>query len=733
MRFLVTIIVILLTSYTGKIYSQNVLVNPGSGSYATLKAAFDAINAGTHTGTVTVDIINNTTETSTAVIQRSGIGSADYSSVTVSPSGGIRTIQGSINGAIIKIDFAENIIIDGRINGEGRNLIIKNNIAAFSFNSCVWVASSGTGTAMGSRHITVRNCELNCGVNQLTSNIITYGIVQSGVSADINAFGGSNNDSNYYLNNKIYKCYIGIALLAYTTNLNVNNVISGNLIGSTAYNSDIIGKAGIYSQIQNYCEISNNEIMFIGGPRGVYGFGTDIIGIAAEKLSWDNNSVTGNSGKNYKILNNKIHDIKMEEGFSAAGMIVASSSLLTPTNNVIANNEIYNVICNGNTARQLVGIGKISGTNDKIVYNSIYLTGDADPPGTASAIDTTGGGIIVRASSTNDSAILVANNSIYIDIKQNRDSIRTRSKYCIITPVSGYNWGTGGILNNNYYFPAANTKMKTGGTGVAAAITAYSTLANWQTAYSPGQDIFSIQSNPAYAFNSSNYLIPLTSSPLKISAAPLSSITTDILGNTRSITKPTIGAYENDSASLTKILLNFGGNIQGFYNDVTNSQVADTIKVYLNIIISPYSSVDSAKAVLSSGGTTALTFNNAPNGTYYIVFRHRNSLETWSKSGGQTLTKGASNNYTFNDLTTKAYGNNMLQIDTSPLRYGFYSGDVDQNGFIDLSDVITIYNAASAFAAGYIITDVNGDNIADLSDILIAYNNAAGFVSVIKP
>ena len=32
------------------IKAQNVTVNPGAGSYPTLKAAFDAINAGTHTG-----------------------------------------------------------------------------------------------------------------------------------------------------------------------------------------------------------------------------------------------------------------------------------------------------------------------------------------------------------------------------------------------------------------------------------------------------------------------------------------------------------------------------------------------------------------------------------------------------------------------------------------------------------------------------------------------------------
>ena len=36
-------------------------------TYTTLKAAFDAVNAGTHTGTITLGISANTTETAVAV------------------------------------------------------------------------------------------------------------------------------------------------------------------------------------------------------------------------------------------------------------------------------------------------------------------------------------------------------------------------------------------------------------------------------------------------------------------------------------------------------------------------------------------------------------------------------------------------------------------------------------------------------------------------------------------
>ncbi len=73
----------------------NVNVNPGAGTYATLKDAFDAINAGTHTGAVTVEIAGDTTEVAPAVLNASGAGSASYTTVMITPTGA-RTVSGAI-------------------------------------------------------------------------------------------------------------------------------------------------------------------------------------------------------------------------------------------------------------------------------------------------------------------------------------------------------------------------------------------------------------------------------------------------------------------------------------------------------------------------------------------------------------------------------------------------------------------------------------------------------------
>ena len=116
--------VIGLTLFASSSFAQNVTVNPGAGSYATLKDAFDAINAGTHTGAITVSIDNDTTETVSAVLNASGSGSASYTSIVINPTGA-RTVSGTISGHLIDLNGANNVTIDG-LNTGGNSLTIDN-------------------------------------------------------------------------------------------------------------------------------------------------------------------------------------------------------------------------------------------------------------------------------------------------------------------------------------------------------------------------------------------------------------------------------------------------------------------------------------------------------------------------------------------------------------------------------------------------------------------------------
>jgi len=172
--------------------------------------------------------------------------------------------------------------------------------------------------------------------------------------------------------------------------------------------------------------------------------------------------------------------------------------------------------------------------------------------------------------------------------------------------------------------------------------------------------------------------------------------------------------------------------IQGFYSSASDNQVEDSIRVYLRNSASPYAIVDSAKGILSTSGTVALSFNNISNGVnYYIQLKHRNTIETWS-SIAKPFTSSLLN-YNFTDSTTKAYGSNQIQIDAAPLRFGIYSGDENQDGSVDVSDVIDIFNDAANFVSGYVVTDVTGDDFVDSSDLLLTFNNSTNFVSVITP
>ena len=197
------------------------------------------------------------------------------------------------------------------------------------------------------------------------------------------------------------------------------------------------------------------------------------------------------------------------------------------------------------------------------------------------------------------------------------------------------------------------------------------------------------------------------------------------------ITLAGITSFSRWSADSSKVSAAIGLIMEGFYNIATNNlNMTDTVRAYLRNISAPYAVVDSAVGLLDSlTFKSGLQFSNAATGTYYIQLKHRNSLETWSKFGINYI-QDSTLNYDFTFAATQAYGNNEILKGT---KYCLYSGDVTQDGFIDLADVVLINNASSAFTTGYVSTDVNGNSIVDLTDIIIASNNANNFISKKTP
>jgi len=169
--------------------------------------------------------------------------------------------------------------------------------------------------------------------------------------------------------------------------------------------------------------------------------------------------------------------------------------------------------------------------------------------------------------------------------------------------------------------------------------------------------------------------------------------------------------------------LNLKVLMEGIYYPLFNLMSRrDTMKVYVHQTIPPYSIIDSSKSVLDSLTFKGIfKFYNAAPGTYYLAIKHFNSIETWSKSGGVPMTLSDTTFYDFTTSISQAYGNN-LKLKGS--KYCIYSGDINQDGIVDASDLSDVDNDSYAGLSGrYLRSDVNGDGFVDASDVTIVDNN----------
>ncbi len=235
--------------------SPNVLVNPGAGAYFTLKDAFDAINAGTHTGAVTVDIVGNTNEIATAVLNASGVGAASYTSVLIQPNGGLtRSVSGNLALPLIDMNGADNVTVDG-LNTGGNTLTIANTNTGIV---------SGTSTIRfigGATNNTITNCSLQGSATMALNT--NGGIVY--FATDGNTANG--NDGNTISNCNIgpaganlpTKCVYGNGSISTAAISNSGIVINNNNIFDFFISTTSVSGIHILSGNDNWT-ISNNRI-----------------------------------------------------------------------------------------------------------------------------------------------------------------------------------------------------------------------------------------------------------------------------------------------------------------------------------------------------------------------------------------------------------------------------------------------------------------------------------------
>src|ERR1041385_4301826 len=264
--------------------ANNIRVEATGGTnadYATLKEAFDAINAGTHTGVIIIGVCFDTTETAPAVLNASGTGGASYTSVLIAPNG-VRIISGAMpdGSPLVDLNGADNVTIDGS--------------NALSFSNTNNSAVAGTSTIRlinGAQNNTITNCAI---VGSSTTAVGT-----AGGTILISTSTGGANSNNTISNNNIGPALGGLptkgvmSLGSASPNNNSGNLIDNNNIYD--FFSPTVTVAGIsISTNTDTTTISNNRI-FQTLARTFTGAGLRYNGILVSPGSGGSANITGNT------------------------------------------------------------------------------------------------------------------------------------------------------------------------------------------------------------------------------------------------------------------------------------------------------------------------------------------------------------------------------------------------------------------------------------------------------
>lgn len=160
-----------------------------------------------------------------------------------------------------------------------------------------------------------------------------------------------------------------------------------------------------------------------------------------------------------------------------------------------------------------------------------------------------------------------------------------------------------------------------------------------------------------------------------------------------------------------------------------NPSAFDSVTVELHSPTTPYALIASSKSLMTTNGSAALTFPGSKlDQSYYIVIRHRNALETWS-AAPVLIQNNMSYNFSLN--ASMAFGSNLCDLGDG--NFGLWSGDVNQDGFVESADFSSIENDSQNFISGYVTTDITGDGLVESADYSLIENNLQLFLLVSRP
>jgi hypothetical protein len=510
--------------------SGTVTVGAG-GTYPTLTGTgglFEAINANGMTGAITANIISaSITEPGTVALN-----AINYNGCTAGPFpllikpdvGVTSTLTGAVGtGAIIKLNGADNVTIDGsNSGGSSRDLTIQNTTATTSGNAVVWLASPATGN--GANNNTVKNCIIE-GNSATTTFLGMY--IGGSTTISLAAAGLERNNNNTVTNNLFRKTQHGLGLFGFAAATpDQNNLINNNNFG-TATAGEGFALTGINADRQENLVVSGNEIRNITNATTA----SNVFGIRLLDF------------KNGQAFNNKIHSMSYTGASTPKyyGIALTSSSYTTvgnPSNALVYNNSVSNITSTGTSAVwNTTGILAGAGYGDRYYHNSVHLSGQLASSSSGLAAAFANGDGNITAVGTN------------IDVRNNIFSIT----------------GSNGVAGGNfwaYYTPATTLAGSTlnyndlycNGTNVTNNIGRFNavnhtTLAAWQTA--TGQEANTINVEPVFVSTTDLHLVPASNFLLDNFGTPIAAVTTDIDNAARSATAPDMGVDEFAAPTVT--------------------------------------------------------------------------------------------------------------------------------------------------------------------------------------
>jgi hypothetical protein len=369
----------------------------GGADFTTLKAAFDAINAGTignAGGAITLNVISNTTETAPCVLNSTGAGAASYTSVSIQPTVDGVTISGATatGRGLVELNGADNVTIDGdnaNSGGTNRNLTFTNTAANTVTHTSVIRIAVATSVITSANNNIIRNCIINgsaTGRNISTATSTTgtenasYGIYVSGGASTVSATtaptaisststvagSGATWTGLTISNNQVTSCARGIYVGGSATTVCPSLTVTNNVVGSaTAGNTTTVYSMGITLQGYTAATVSGNTIQNM----------ESFLGTAIRGLDLGSISATGTNAIVERNLVNVVNN-RSTSTFGSYGINITAGNGNTIRNNMVQG--ITGDITGGtafSSANGIYGIRINAGTGHLVYHNSVNLYG----------------------------------------------------------------------------------------------------------------------------------------------------------------------------------------------------------------------------------------------------------------------------------------------------------------------------------------------------------------------